>query len=352
MRLLIDIGHPGHVHYFRHLYQELKRNNNEILVIARDKEVTFKLLQHYNIPFISRGKGKKSIAGKMINLLSSSYLIFRFGLKFKPEIILSFASPYASIAAFLLRCSNIVLDDTEVGRFERIIYKPFSTLILTPKVFKKELGKKQIRFNGYMELSYLMPGKYKPNAGVLSDLGLKNREAFILMRFVSWEASHDKGQRGLTLHQKREILDLCCKNARVFISSEKELPEEFEKYRLKIDPSQLHDALFFASAYIGEGATTASEACMLGTPAIYINTITAGTIEDQERHGLLYHFSDYSGIQNRIVEVLSHDKNYFKEQTNSLLKGKLDITNPLVWLVENNPNSINEIFKNPEIFNS
>ena len=157
MHLLIDIGHPGHVHYFRNLIKILEAHNNQVMVISRDKEVTFELLRYYKIPFKSRGKGGKSFTGKLFYMLYAVILIFKIGLKFKPDVIISFSSPYASLAGFFLRCPSIVLDDTEVGRFERYIYKPFSNLIITPKVFLKNLGKKQFRFDGFMELAYIIP---------------------------------------------------------------------------------------------------------------------------------------------------------------------------------------------------
>ena len=54
------------------------------------------------------------------------------------------------------------------------------------------------------------------------------------------------------------------------------LPPEFDKYAFKLAPDRLHHALFYATMYIGEGATTASECAMLGTPALYVNTISVG----------------------------------------------------------------------------
>ena len=77
---------------------------------------------------------------------------------------------------------------------------------------------------------------------------------------------------------------------KVIISSEGELPVELEKYRVKISPERMHDLLSFASLYIGEGATTASECAMLGTPAIYVNVLDAGTLQEQENLGLLFSF--------------------------------------------------------------
>jgi uncharacterized protein len=348
MRLIIDIGHPGHVHYFRNLYLNLKAHGHDILIVARNKEVSFELLNYFNMPFTSRGNGKKSFIGKLLYLFYASFLIFRLGKKFKPDIIITFSSPYASLASLFLRCRNIVLDDTEVGRFERRIYKPLADLIITPRAFKENLGSKHFRFDGFMELSYLLPNYFQPDHNILDYLDIVNNEKYIIVRFVSWEASHDKGQKGLSLQQKHEIIDLCRRYAKVYISSEKKLPDSLEEYRLKIYPHQLHDALFFASMYIGEGATTASEACILGTPAVYINTISAGTIEEEERNGLLFNFREFDGVTNQISKILKEDnKDHYVSLSRTMLREKIDLTAFLIWLIEEYPLSQEIIMKNP-----
>ena len=50
----------------------------------------------------------------------------------------------------------------------------------------------------------------------------------------------------------------------------------------------MHDALAHCSLFISEGATMVSECAMLGVPSIYINSLTAGTIEKQKEKGLIY----------------------------------------------------------------
>ena len=49
MRVLIDIGHPAHVHYFHYFMKIMERKGNQILVVARDKEVSQELLSDFGI---------------------------------------------------------------------------------------------------------------------------------------------------------------------------------------------------------------------------------------------------------------------------------------------------------------
>jgi hypothetical protein len=39
MKVLIDIGHPAHVHFFRNAIRELESKGHAVKVTARDKEV-------------------------------------------------------------------------------------------------------------------------------------------------------------------------------------------------------------------------------------------------------------------------------------------------------------------------
>ena len=65
MKILIDIGHPAQVHYFRNFISIMESKGHLCFVIARNKEVTFDLLKIYGIKFKSRGKGGKGFFGKL-----------------------------------------------------------------------------------------------------------------------------------------------------------------------------------------------------------------------------------------------------------------------------------------------
>ena len=93
-------------------------------------------------------------------------------------------------------------------------------MIFTPNCFQKDFGKKHIRFNGFMELCYLHPNYFTPDPSVLDMLGVKKDDKYVILRFVSWGASHDIRQSGLTLEMKRKLATELSKHAKVFISSE------------------------------------------------------------------------------------------------------------------------------------
>ena len=105
--------------------------------------------------------------------------------------------------------------------------------------------------------------------------------------------------------------------------------------KLNIPVYKIHDALAFASLYIGEGATMASECAMLGTPAIYVNSLAAGTIEEQASYGLLLSFRSTKGVTEKTLELLKNPqlREDFQIKRNNMLSIKIDLTNFFIELL-------------------
>ncbi len=351
MKILIDIGHPAHVHYFRNFINLMTSRGHSFAITARDKEMTFELLERYGIDYFSRGKGGKSLVKKLLYLPKADYKIYKVAKKFKPDLFLSFGSTYAAHTSAILRCPHIALDDTEHAKLELFLYTPFTDTFLNPVSFYKNLGPRQIKFNSLMELSYLHPNFFIPNRDVLRLINISKNESFVIIRFVSWNASHDIGQKGLSFQNKiilvNYLIDL---GVKVYISSESHLPPELEKFRITFPSELFHHALCFAKLYIGEGGTTASEAAVLGTPAIYVNTLKMGYITEEIHAGLIFQTTDINKILEIITEILNDNQSIakFHSLKKEFLSGKIDLTNFLVWFVENYPDSVKTMKNNPD----
>ncbi len=350
MKILIDINHPAHVHYFKNFIKIMENKGHKFLIISRNKEIEHYLLKSYNIPFIDRGQGKNHLAGKALYYFKAVYIIFKKTIKFNPDIMLSFGSPYAAIVSRLIGKHHIYFSDTEHAKFSHFVTTPFSKCILTPSCYTKNIGNKQIRFNGYMELCYLHPNYFKHDSSVLELLGVKKDEKYVIMRFVSWNASHDVGHSGLSIEMKHKAVKELSKYAKVFISSEGELPDDLKQYQIKIPPEKMHDALAFATLFVGEGATMVSECACLGAPAIYVNTLSAGTLEEQEKYGLIFSFRNSNGVLEKSIELLNipYLKQEFQNRRKKMLLEKINVTAFMVWFVENYPESVKIMKENPD----
>lgn len=303
MKILIDINHPAHVHYFRNFYKIMIAQGNKILVVSRNKEIEHKLLSLYDIPYVSRGKGKSGKISKFLYLIYADIKILLLALKFKPDVFLNFLHPYPSHVARLLGKPSLVFSDTEHAKLHHQLTVPFATKILTPACYLRDLGKKQQRFNGYMELSYLHPKYFTPDPSILEILQVKESEKFVIIRFVSWKAAHDFGHNGMSLENKRKVVFELSKYARVFISSEGELPEDLEKFRIRIPFHKMHDALYYSSLLFGESATMASEAAVLGTPSVFMFNGSLGyTKEEETKYQIVNNFTESESDQERAIQ--------------------------------------------------
>src|SRR5690554_1938305 len=191
MRIIIDINHPAHIHYFRNFFKIAKSEGHEVLFVSRNKEITHQLLDLYGIPYIGRGKGYDGKIGKFLYMLYADWLLFKIAKKFKPDLFLNFLHPYPSQVARLIGVPSFVFSDTEHARLHHKLTVPFATKIFTPACYRIDLGKKQHRFRSYMELCYLHPNYYTPNNDILSVLGIEGGERYAIVRFVSWGAVHD-----------------------------------------------------------------------------------------------------------------------------------------------------------------
>jgi predicted glycosyltransferase len=350
MRVLIDIGHPGHVHLFRPFAREMIKKGHKILFTCREKEFEIELLQSAGFDYISFGKKFSTKAGKIFGMFKFDLQEIRVARKFKPDIFLSHGSIYAAHAAFFLGKPHISMEDT--GNMEQVrLYLPFTKVVLTPDSFHVNLGKKQISYKGYHELAYLHPNRFIKDDSVKESLNLKVNDSFVLLRFISWNASHDVGQQGLTLEQKLKIVEyLKENNIRFFISAEGNLPNDLEKYRLSLSPERIHSLMYYAAMLISEGATMASESAVLGTPAIYINSMEAGTVNDQENRGLLFHFRSGNGVLEKVKDLLNIPdlKQQWQKRRDKMLADKIDVSAFLIWFVENYPDSYKIMKENPD----
>jgi uncharacterized protein len=353
LKILIDIGHPAHVHLFKNLAFDMQKNGHEFLFTVREGEHQAKMLSEYRFNYTVIGRKKTGPIRKILGILIFSYRILKAARHFKPDLFLSHGSMYAGYAAFLTGKAHIALEDT--GNMEQLYFsRPVSDVILSPVSLKVHLGRKHIFYNGFHELAYLHPKRFSPDKSVLNEIHVREDEPFVILRFISWNATHDFGHLGLSVSQKRSVITEARKIGKVFISSEKPLPAEFEEFALRISPHRLHHLLYFATLYIGEGATTASECAMLGTPAIYVNTISAGTLEQQERDGLLFCFHNPDGLNEKIHELMTTPdlKDEFRKRRDLMLRRNIDVTSFLIWFIENFPESRNKMNEDPNSLDS
>jgi len=351
MKGLIILGHPGHVHLFKYPIRNLTDRGHNIKIIARNKECTLKLLEAYKIDYELLDIFYESIIGKSYGMFRTDLALLKLIRRYNPDLLVGVLDPYIAQVGRLTRKPSIIFTDTEDAKLANWLTFPFATTICTPSCFLKDLGKKHVRYNGYHELAYLHPNYFKPDPSVLDELNLSKDDKFIVLRFISWAASHDIGLRGIK--KASDMIKSLEAYGRIFITSERKLSPELEKYRITCSPEKIHSLLYYSQLYIGEGGTMATESAILGTPAIHIEANSSGIatgnfsgnfLELRDKYDLLYFYPGQEQALEKAIEILE-DKNSKKEwqrKREKLLKDKIDVTAWMTDFIERYPESFYE----------
>lgn len=350
MRILIDIGHPAHIHYFKNCCTILQRKGHSFLFVVRERDSTIELIRSTGFNYVSRGKGGVNMLSKLALIPIIDWRVFKTARKFKPDLFMSFSSHYAGLAAWLMNKPHIALDDTEHAVLEHIMYRPFASIILSPSCYNRKICKKQILFNSYLDFAYLHPRYFQPNYLIRKILHVEEGQKVCIFRFISWDANHDVSVKGLSYEDKVKLVNTINQYCKVFISSEQVLPKELLPYKLNIHPSMLHSVLAIATLYIGEGGTTATEAAVLGTPAICVNALPAGVFVDLNKYGLFFQLLDVDVVIAKAIEIFTDSNSFenFKKKSAILRSDKIDTTAFLVWFIEHYPESKSIMKNNPD----
>lgn len=290
MRYIFELNHPKHYYQFKYVMQALANAGHSILVLARDKDVLLKVLEEEGIPYDVFGKHNKSMVRKVLGTFSLLRNYKQIAKRFCPDVIVSKASFYGCFTAKRLGKKSVIFPDSEVVAVTNKYVVPLCTKVVTPENFILDYGAKHIRVKGVFENCYLAPSVFTPDKGIVEQYHLS--EPYAVFRFVGWFANHDVKNSGFTLEEKIQMVKAVEPYMTVYISSEKELPAELAKYKLPTPASQIHSVLSFADLYLGDSQTMATEAALLGTPAIRSNSFVGENDMSnfkmlEEKYGLL-----------------------------------------------------------------
>lgn len=357
MKLLIDIGHPAHVHLFRNFYFMMKERGHDITVTVKEVASARQLLALYRIPYVSLGSKSDSLLQKGLNQVLYDLRMLKLVRKEKTEIAFG-STPTIAHVSRLSRMKSVMLDDDDdaVEPLMTAFGHPFTDLVLSPESLRgSRKYRKTLFYPGYHELAYLHPNWFTPDPKVPAEAGLTPGEPYFILRFNAFKAHHDKGAAGIGPEQKLKLVRLLEGYGRVIITTEKEMPPDLQQYRLSVSPEKIHSLLFYATAFIGDSQTMASEAAILGVPSLRCNTF-AGLLssleEEEKKYGLTFAFSPdrFDDLIARLKELLANPglKEEWQKRRMTMLADKIDVTSFLVWLTEGYPGSAEAAIKDPD----
>ncbi len=354
MRVLVTIAHPAHVHFYKNFIWEMEDRGHQINIATSKKDVALDLLNKYGFDYeiISTTRGNPGLK-RVTDQITHEYNLFKLAKKVKPDIITGIGGTATAHVAKVLGCTSIIFTDSEPAKLANAITFPFANVICTPSCYRDQLGEKQIRYNGYHELAYLHPSWFTPNPIVLTELDLAEGDPFIIVRFISWQASHDVGQHGI--RDKVGLVKVLEQYGRVLITSEGALPLELQPYQVRISPEKMHDLLYYATLLVSDSQTMTTEAAVLGTPAVRSNSFVGENdmgnfIDLENNYNLIFNCVSESAALDAAIKILNTSgvKGDWAKKREKLLDDKIDVTAFMVWFIRNYPQSFVEMREHPE----
>lgn len=330
-----------------------------MIVTVKDIPIAHKLLAIYDIPFQVIGKKSDSLLGKFTDQFRFGAVLWSLCRKHRIDIALGSSINITHVSR-VSRVTSFVFDDDDssvqplMARFGH----PFADYIISPDVLAYERQKaNQLTYPGYHELAYLHPNRFQPDPGVLAEAGLQPGETFFLMRFNAFKAHHDVGVSGLSIEQKRWLVQRLSEVGKVIITTERNIDDEFLPYQIKVSPEKAHSLLYYASMLIGDSQTMTSEAAVLGTPSLRCNSF-AGRIsyleEEEKKYELTYGFlpSQFAELQQKLEELLAFPdlKAEWARRRQRLLNDKIDVTAFMGWLFEHYPQRVRQVKADLTVF--
>ena len=253
----------------------------------------------------------------------------------------------------------------------------------------------------YHELAYLHPNHFTPDPKIVEAYGIDTSKPYFVMRFASLNAHHDSGIKGINTEIAQRLIDILegsgldhfesdpsqlvpfssnslttnstsGNKPRIYITSERPLEPQFEQYRIKINPLDMHHVMAFASLYIGDSQTMAAEAGVLGVPFVRFNDFVGRIgylreLEDVYELGCGIHATPLasdspirradgseqpSGVEElyKRVEALvampsDERRAAFQSRREKMLSDKIDCAKFLTWFIENYPHSAEQTRK-------
>lgn len=358
MNVLFQLSHPAHFHLFKNVAARLLADGHKVHIVIKTKDILEDLVREAGLPYLNVNdkahRGSK--AGILWDMIVRDWRIMRYCRKNDIDLLAG-STPEVAQIGWLLGKSRINFgeDDASIvplffksaGRFIQTELSPVSC----------DNGKyecKTVHYAGYHKLAYLHPNVFTPDKSVVAKY-FNPDEPYFLLRFAQLKAYHDGSASGIDDALAQKIISLLEPFGRVFITSERKMSPSLDKYRLTINPLDIHHVMAFAGMYLGDSQSMAVEAAMLGVPNIRFNSFAGriGVLEElQGKYQLSFgiHSSEPDKLLEKIGDLLAIPDIHaeFQRRREAMLSDKIDVSAFFAWFIENYPASREEMINNPE----
>lgn len=358
MKILVYLGHPAHFHLYKNSIVEWNIKGYETYILLKKKDILEDLLQAANLPYfniLEKGRNDTKF-GMLLGVLKRALRLFTFCLKHKPDILTGTSVENSFVGKILnIPVVNVNEDDANVVPLYAKLSYPWATTILTPTVCNNgKWENKSVKYNSYHELAYLHPNHFTPDIKVVEKY-FSAESPYFIIRFAKLTAHHDTGINGINAEIAENIINLIKPFGSIYITSERELEPQFEPYRIRINPLDMHHVMAFAQLYIGDSQTMAAEAGVLGIPFVRFNDFVGrigylSELEDEYQLGYGIKTYEVDKLYKVVHELINlpDRKSIFSARRQRMLSEKIDYAQFLTWFIEKYPQSAKTMRENPD----
>ena len=357
MNIAFFLGHPAHFHLFKYVAKDLQNKNHNVFFVIKKKDILEDILQNADIQYtvIGEGRMKNSKSELIKHTLHLEKELANFCKKNRIDILAG--STLSCGVRFFTKTKILITgeDDYNLVPLFTLTSTPFCHNIITPISCKCGIFEyKALKYNSFQKLAYLHPKYFTPDIEIVKKY-FDVSKPYFLIRFAKLAAYHDTDIQGFSTEKSEKLFKILEQKGNIFITSERELEPQFEKYRLKINPLDIHHIMAFADLYIGDSQSMAVEAAMLGTPSVRFNDFAGriGVLEELEhKYGLTFGIKSaepeklYKQVENLLN--MSNIREEFQTRRQKMLAEKIDVTAFFSWLFENYPKSRKIMKQNPD----
>lgn len=366
MNILVQLSHPAHFHLYKNAIKNWQADGHQVFVLIKTKDMLEALLRNAGIAYhnILPVAHRSSKIGILWDMVLRDWRMTRFANKHHIDILTG-STPEVGHVAWLLRRTAVTTteDDSAVVPAFAKVAAPFLQCLITPSTCNNgRMEPKSVKYPGYHELAYLHPNHFSPNEEIVRCYGIDTKSPYFILRFASLNAHHDDGIKGINTAIAQKLIDILSPHGTIYITSERPLEPQFEQYRIRINPLDMHHVMAYASLYVGDSQTMAAEAGVLGVPFVRFNDFVGriGYLRELED---IYHLGfgikasaegSVDTLCKRVEEIVqmkpAERKQVYQSRRQKMLSEKIDCAKFLTYFIENYPASAEQARQGGEEF--
>jgi len=313
LKIWIDISNAPHVRFFKDIIKYLENEGEDLIITARDFGDIHKLLNMYDIDFISLGKHGVSLYDKLKENTTRSNELVDIIYPENVDVAVSKHSIELPRIAFGLGIPSLYVLDNEHALAANKLTLPLCDTIISPRIIDMwklmEFGadpNKILHYNGTSELLHFKSFEYNEN--IFDDLNLDLKlQKTILMRPEPSLASYLDAD--CTKSVLLPIVDVLKDYANILIlprfKQQTDIFEGIENVNILTPPVDTSSLIKKCDLVIGAGGTMNREAAILQTPVISCYPGKTLSVDQYYiNQGLMYRSNDSADIINKALSLI------------------------------------------------